>query len=173
MQKTFTETGAERRQEYIAEIKTNQGSNNKDISEYRNCVRAVNNGCLFHAKNKQMEEIQWQTLKQKVHEITEKLEQERRHTLHAGCFELGVEDVLLIIAEIKLHRIGAVSLCYFCHFLSLFWVQKNCCKMFDFYNSLFQVLFSFGHNYPKQIVAKAAGKVKVFHRKTEEKIKEG
>ena len=45
--------------------------------------------------------------------------------------------------------------------------------MFDFYNSLFQVLFSFGHNYPKQIVAKAAGKVKVFHRKTEEKIKDG
>jgi len=38
---------------------------------------------------------------------------------------------------------------------------------------LFQVLFSFGHNYPKQIVAKASGKVKVFHRKTEEKIKEG
>ena len=128
MQKTFTETGAERRQEYIAEIKTNQGSNNKDISEYRNCVRAVNNGCLFHAKNKQMEEIQWQTLKQKVHEITEKLEQERRHTLHAGCFELGIEDVLLIIAEIKLHRIGAVSLCHFCHFLSLFWVQKTAVK---------------------------------------------
>ena len=128
MQKTFTETGAERRQEYIAEIKTNQGRNNKDISEYRNCVRAVNNGCLFHAKNKQMEEIQWQTLKQKVHEITEKLEQERRHTLHAGCFELGVEDVLLIIAEIKLHRIGAVSLCHFCHFLSLFWVQKTAVK---------------------------------------------
>ena len=75
-----------------------------------------------HAKNKQMEEIQWQTLKQKVHEITEKLEQERRHTLHAGCFELGVEDVLLIIAEIKLHRIGAVSICHFFHFLSLFWV---------------------------------------------------
>ena len=75
-----------------------------------------------------MEEIQWQTLKQKVHEITEKLEQERRHTLHAGCFELGVEDVLLIIAEIKLHRIGAVSLCHFCHFLSLFWVQKAAVK---------------------------------------------
>ena len=99
--------------------------------------------------------------------------QESRHTLHAGCFELGVEDVLLIIAEIKLHRIGAVSLCHFCHFLSLFWVQKNCCKMFDFYNSLFQVLFSFGHNHPQQIVAKAAGKVKVFHGKTEEKNKRG
>ena len=96
-----------------------------------------------------------------------------RHTLHAGRFELGVEDVLLIIAEIKLHRIGAVSICHFFHFLSLFWVQKNCCKMFDFYNSLFQVLFSFGYNHPKQIVAKAAGKVKVFHRKTEEKIKDG
>jgi len=38
---------------------------------------------------------------------------------------------------------------------------------------LFQVLFSFGHNYPQQIIAKAAGKIKVFHRKTEEKIKEG
>ena len=91
----------------------------------------------------------------------------------AGCFELGVEDVLLIIAEIKLHRIGAVSLCHFCHFLSYFWVQKNCCKMFDFYNSSFQVLFSFGCNYPQQIVAKVAGKVKVFHRKIKEKIKEG
>ena len=45
--------------------------------------------------------------------------------------------------------------------------------MFDFYNSSFQVLFSFGYNYPQQIVAKAAGKVKVFHGKTEEKIKEG
>ena len=45
--------------------------------------------------------------------------------------------------------------------------------MFDFYNSLFQVLFSFGYNYPQQIVAKAAGKVKVFHRKTEEKSREG
>ena len=40
--------------------------------------------------------------------------------------------------------------------------------MFDFYNSSFQVLFSFGRNHPQQIVAKAAGKVKVFHRKTEE-----
>ena len=40
--------------------------------------------------------------------------------------------------------------------------------MFDFYNSSFQVLFSFGSNHPQQIVAKAAGKVKVFHRKTEE-----
>ena len=45
--------------------------------------------------------------------------------------------------------------------------------MFDFYNSSFQVLFSFGYNYPQQIVAKAAGKVKVFHRKIKEKIKEG
>ena len=45
--------------------------------------------------------------------------------------------------------------------------------MFDFYNSSFQVLFSFGRNHPQQIVAKAAGKVKVFHRKTKEKIKEG
>lgn len=45
--------------------------------------------------------------------------------------------------------------------------------MFDFYNSSFQVLFSFGRNHPQQIVAKTAGKVKVFHRKTEEKIKEG
>ena len=45
--------------------------------------------------------------------------------------------------------------------------------MFDFYNSSFQSLFSFGCNHPQQIVAKAAGKVKVFHRKTEEKIKEG
>ena len=45
--------------------------------------------------------------------------------------------------------------------------------MFDFYNSSFQVLFSFGRNHPQQIVAKAAGKVKVFHRKTEEKIKDG
>ena len=40
--------------------------------------------------------------------------------------------------------------------------------MFDFYNSLFQVLFSFGYNYPQQIVAKAAGKVKVFRCRTEE-----
>ena len=40
--------------------------------------------------------------------------------------------------------------------------------MFDFYNSLFQVLFNFGRNHPQQIVAKAAGKVKVFHRKIEE-----
>ena len=48
--------------------------------------------------------------------------------------------------------------------------------MFDFYNSSFQVLFSLGYNYPQQIVAKVAGKVKVFNRKTEEteeKIKEG
>ena len=45
--------------------------------------------------------------------------------------------------------------------------------MFDFYNSSFQVLFSFGHNHPQQIVAKEVGKVKVFHRKIEEKIKEG
>lgn len=45
--------------------------------------------------------------------------------------------------------------------------------MFDFYNSSFQVLFSFRHNHPQQIVAKAAGKVKVFHRKIKEKIKEG
>jgi hypothetical protein len=45
--------------------------------------------------------------------------------------------------------------------------------MFDFYNSLFQVLFIFWHNHPKQIVAKVAGKVKVFHRKIKEKIKEG
>ena len=28
--------------------------------------------------------------------------------------------------------------------------------MFDFYNSSFQVLFSFGRNHPQQIVAKAA-----------------
>ena len=40
--------------------------------------------------------------------------------------------------------------------------------MVDFYNSSFQVLFSFGYNYPQQIVAKAAEKVKVFHGKTEE-----
>jgi len=40
--------------------------------------------------------------------------------------------------------------------------------MFDFYNSSFQILFSFGCNYPQQIVAKAAEKVKVFHGKTEE-----
>lgn len=46
---------------------------------------------------------------------------------------------------------------------------KNCCKMFDFYNNSFQFLFSFGHNHPQQFVAKVAGKVKVFHRKTEEK----
>ena len=48
--------------------------------------------------------------------------------------------------------------------------------MFDFYNSSFQVLFSFGCNYPQQIVAKAAEKVKVIKRKTEEieeKWKEG
>ena len=45
--------------------------------------------------------------------------------------------------------------------------------MFDFYNSSFQVLFSFGHNHTQQIVAKVAGKVKVFHRKIKEKIKEG
>ena len=88
-------------------------------------------------------------------------------------YKRQIEDVLLIIAEIKLHRIGAVSLCHFCHFLSFLGVQKNCCKMFDFYNSLFQVLFSFGHNHPQQIVAKEVGKVKVFHRKIEEKIKEG
>ena len=37
-------------EQYIAEIKTNQGSNNKDISEYRNCARAVNNGCLLSCK---------------------------------------------------------------------------------------------------------------------------
>ena len=60
--------------------------------------------------------------------------------------------------DAMMNRIGAVSLCHFCHFLSLFWVQKNCCKMFDFYNSSFQVLFDFGHNHPQQIVAKAAGK---------------
>lgn len=41
--------------------------------------------------------------------------------------------------------------------------------MFDFYNSSFQVLFSFGCNYPQQIVAKVAGKVKVFHRKIHDK----
>jgi hypothetical protein len=29
------------------------------------------------------------------------------------------------------------------------------------------------YNYPQQIVAKVAGKVKVFHRKIKEKIKEG
>ena len=40
--------------------------------------------------------------------------------------------------------------------------------MFDFYNSSFQVLFSFGYNHPQQIVAKVAGKVKEFHRKIEE-----
>ena len=40
--------------------------------------------------------------------------------------------------------------------------------MFDFYNSSFQVLFSFGRNHPQQIVAKAAGKVKVFRCGTEE-----
>ena len=45
--------------------------------------------------------------------------------------------------------------------------------MFDFYNSLFRVLFNFGCNYPQQIVAKTVGKVKVFHRKTEEKSREG
>ena len=45
--------------------------------------------------------------------------------------------------------------------------------MFDFYNSLFQVLFSFGYNYPQQIVAKVAGKVNVFRWKTEEKSREG
>ena len=41
-----------------------------------------------------------------------------------GCFEFGVEDVLLIIAEIKLNRIGAVSICHFCHFLSDFGHKK-------------------------------------------------
>ena len=40
--------------------------------------------------------------------------------------------------------------------------------MFDFYNSSFQVLFSFVYNHPQQIVAKAAGKVKVFRCRTEE-----
>ena len=30
---------------------------------------------IYHVKNKQMEDIQWQKLKQKVQEITEKLEQ--------------------------------------------------------------------------------------------------
>ena len=45
--------------------------------------------------------------------------------------------------------------------------------MFDFYNSSFQVLFSFGHNHPQQIVAKVAGKVKVFHRKIKKKNKRG
>ena len=49
----------------MAEIKTNQGSNNKDISEYRNYAKAVNNGCLLSCKKKQMEEILWQNLKQK------------------------------------------------------------------------------------------------------------
>ena len=38
--------------------------------------------------------------------------------------------------------------------------------MFDFYNSLFQVLFSFGHNYPKQIVAKLQKKVNDFSVKS-------
>ena len=46
----------------------------------------------------------------------------------AGCFEFGVEDVLLIIAEIKLHRIGAVSICHFCHFLSDFGYKKTAVK---------------------------------------------
>ena len=41
--------------------------------------------------------------------------------------------------------------------------------MFDFYNSLFHVLFNFGHNHPQQIVAKAAEKVKVFRCRTKEK----
>lgn len=45
--------------------------------------------------------------------------------------------------------------------------------MFDFYNSLFHILFNFGCNYQYQIVAKMVGKVKVFHRKTEEKSREG
>jgi len=72
-----------------------------------------------------------------------------------------------------LHRIGAVSLAISATYFLSFGYKKNCCKMFDFYNSSFQVLFSFGSNHPQQIVAKAAGKVKVFHRKTEEKIKEG
>ena len=43
-------------------------------------------------------------------------------------FEFGSENVLLIIAEIKLHRIGAVSLCHFCHFLSDFGYKKTAVK---------------------------------------------
>ena len=34
------------------------------------------------------------------------------NAFHAGCFELGIENVLLIITEIKLHQIGAVSVCH-------------------------------------------------------------
>ena len=34
-----------------------------------------------------------------------------RDSIHQ-CFELGIENVLLIITEIKLHRIGAVSVCH-------------------------------------------------------------
>ena len=30
---------------------------------------------------------------------------------------------------------------------SLLGTKKNCCKMFDYYNSSFQVLFSFGHSW--------------------------
>ena len=81
----------------------------------------------------------------------------RRHDFHAGCFEFGSENVLLIIAEIKLYRIGAVSVCHWVtSFLKM--GKKNCCKMFGFYNSLFRVWFNFGCNYPRQIVAKMVGK---------------
>ena len=36
--------------------------------------------------------------------------------------------------------------------------------MFDFYNSLFHILFNFWCNYQYQIVAKTAGKVNAFRR---------
>ena len=63
--RTFTAIGAERRQEYIAEIKTNTGSNDKlPVIKYRDYAKAVIMAAFCHAK-KQMEEKQWQTLKQK------------------------------------------------------------------------------------------------------------
>ena len=64
--KTFTAIGAEMRQEYIAEIKTNTGSNDKlPVIKYRDYAKAVIMAAFCHAKNTQMEDIQWQTLKQK------------------------------------------------------------------------------------------------------------
>jgi len=57
-------------------------------------------------------------------------------------------------------------------FLS-FGYKKTAVKCSIFTTVRFRFLFSFGRNHQQQIVAKAAGKVKVFHRKIEEKIKEG
>lgn len=74
------------------------------------------NNAIYGYRKSEEDKNQW-VIDEEAAEVVRRiyrmsLEGKGPYAFHAGCFEFGSENVLLIITEIKLHRIGAVSVCH-------------------------------------------------------------